>query len=134
MIDYKKIADGDPGGDLEVAFAAMAVEEVVVTPAPEKLMTYRSIANEVGFAASGELEAGVLDASNGMPQWLNIDLQSRGIDVNNPNVAGLIGALVTATTATNILAAGVTYALVYPNLKAGHLETSRIKRLLEGEV
>lgn len=126
MVDYKAIADGDPGGDLDSAYTTMAAETVITTP--EKLMTYRSIANEVGFAASAELEAGVLNDSNGMPSWLHADLAARGIDVNNPDVGALIGVLVSAPTATAILAAGQVPVAVYTGLKVGHLQNARQQR------
>ena len=128
MVDYKKIADGDPSGDLDTAFNTMAAETEVTTP--EKLMTYRTVASEVGFAESAELEAGVLA---GMPQWLNADLQTRGIDVNNPDVIALIGTLVSAPTATSILASGQVSSLVYPGLKIGHLANARQQRAV-GEI
>jgi hypothetical protein len=129
MVDYKKIADGDPTGPLEAAFNTMAAETVATTP--EKLMTYRTIASEVSFAASVELETGITTA--GMPKWLDADLQTRGIDVNSPDVAALIGSIVSAPTATAILAAGVVSAPVYPGLALGHLQNARQQRAA-GEV
>ena len=43
MIDYKNIADNDPGGDLDVAYEAMKKE--TVKSYPTKMMTYLDIAN-----------------------------------------------------------------------------------------
>lgn len=128
MTDYKGIADGDPTGDLQAAFDSMAAETVATTP--EKLMTYRSIANEVSFAASAELETSVLAS---MPAWLNANLQTGGIDVNNSQTAALLGSLVTTATADAIIAAGVINVAKYPGLKIGHLADARRQRIA-GEV
>ncbi len=126
MTNYTFIADNDPGGDLTAAFATMSAETVASNP--EKRMTYRSIANEVGFAESAELEAGVLDPNNGMPVWLNADLQSRGIDVNNTTVAALIGSLVSEKTANAIIATGVLTSPKYSGLTLQTLEKARVRR------
>ncbi len=125
MVDYKLLADNDPGGDLQQAFDLMSIQTVDSTP--EVLMTYRTIASKVGFAESGELEAAVLGEPT-LPQWLNVDLQSRGIDVNDPQVAGLLNTLVSAATAANITAAGVIVSPKYPNMKVGHLKNARDQR------
>ena len=130
MIDYKQIADGDPSGDLDTAYAAMAAETINTTP--EQLMTYRSIASKVSFAASAELESAIL-AVPAYSGWLNTDLQARGIDVNDAQVAGLIGTIVSAPTAAAIVAAGIVVVPKYAGLKIGHLANARQQRAA-GEV
>ena len=128
MADYKFIADNDPGSDLDLAFLSMSIE--TVTSNPEKLMTYRSIANEVGYAESVELENGTA----ALAKWVNSDLQGRGIDINSPQTAELLGSgIVSNETATKLLAAGVVSSPKFPGLKKGHLQNARQMRVA-GEI
>lgn len=128
MTDYKLIADSDPGGDLQTAFDAMAAE--VVTSTPEKLMTYLSIANEVGFTESGALEAAVNAAISGgqLPSWVRSALETKGIDINNPQTGPLLVSLVGEVEAAKILAAGVVSVKKFPSLTIQQLENARYAR------
>ena len=83
-------------------------------------------------AASAELESAIL-AVPAYSGWLNTDLQARGIDVNDAQVAGLIGTIVSAPTAAAIVAAGVVVVPKYAGLKIGHLANARQQRAA-GEV
>jgi len=122
MIDYKLIADNDPTGTLDSAFASMSAE--TITTNPEKLVTYISVANQVGFAESGELEAGVLSDTT-LPKWVDKSLNTGGVNVNDPQVAGLLSVLVSAATSTKILAMGDVLSPKYPNLTMGVLADAR---------
>ena len=128
---YKKIADSDPGGDFDAALAAMLLITEDSTPA--SLVTYRGIGADVGLAASLELETAI-KASASIPEWVNISLSTDGINVNDPQVAAVLTALsLTDGVADAIKAIGLITTNSFPNLKAGHLEVAREKRL-SGEV
>lgn len=127
MVDYKLIADNDPGGDIETAYAAMAAE--TVTSTPETRLTYLSIANRVGYAAAAALYDRVIA---NMPAWINQAMMQGGVDVNNPQTAGILNSLVgggfTAKMMSDIINAGVESSPKYPGLKIGHLANARQKR------
>lgn len=133
MIDYKAIADGDPGGDLEAAFAAMAAETVTVQ-IPGKRQTYISIADEVGFAEaaalSGTVEAEV--TAKQLPKWVDVALEQDGIDVTNPQVKpildGMVNDLLTQAMVDAIIATGSEDRPKYPGLRIGYLADARRKR------
>ena len=133
MIDYKLIADNDPGGDLETAFAQMQAETVTV-PVPGKRQTYLSIADEVGFAEaaalSGTVEAEV--TAKQLPKWVDVALEQDGIDVTNPQVGPILSSLVnetlTQTMVDAIIATGSEDRPKYPGLRIGYLADARRKR------
>lgn len=138
MIDYKLIADNDPGGDLEAAFATMAAETVSV-PIPGKRQTYLSIADEAGFTEATALSATVDAAVSGgqLPKWVDTALERDGIDVTNPQVGpilnGLVNASLTQAMVDAILATGIEQQPKYPGLKEGHIQNARQKRT-RGEI
>jgi hypothetical protein len=129
-VDYKLIADNDQGGELASAFNAMRAETVSATP--EVMVTYRRVSASVSLAASAELEAAVASAPS-MPSWVDKALSLDGIDVNDPQTAGLLSTLVTPETAAAIIAMGVISEPKYKGLKIGHLENARQMRA-EGEI
>lgn len=130
MINYKSIADNDPGGDLETAFNTMADE--VITETPEVMITYRKIGAAVSLTASFELEAAI-KASAQIPTWVDDVLRTDGIDVNDPQVSATLGALVSAQTAADILLMGQITKPKYEGLKLGHLQNAREMRS-EGKI
>lgn len=127
MINYKLIADNDPGGDVEAAYASMSGETVSSTP--ETRMTYLSIANRVGFGTAAALYERVVA---GMPAWVNESMLNGGVDVNNPQTYGLLRSLIggnfTADMADAIVSAGIERTPKYPGLRLGHLVNARQKR------
>lgn len=130
MIDYKLLADNDPGGNLDTAYAAMSTE--TITTNPELMITYRKIGADCGLAVSAELEAAVKADAN-IPDWVNTALANDGINVNDPQVSATLASLVSAESATSISALGDVVELKYPNLKKGHLQNAREMRQ-EGRV
>lgn len=130
MTNYKLIADSDPGGDLETAFATMASE--TITEKPEVMITYRKIGAAVSLSASFELESAI-KASTQIPSWVDDVLRTDGIDVNDPQVSATLGALVSAQTAADILAMGQVTKPKYQGLKLGHLQNAREMRA-EGRI
>lgn len=129
-VNYKLIADNDPGGTLEDAYTAMSAE--TVTTAPKVMVTYRKVAASVNLEASAELEASVI-ASVDVPDWVNIALADGGINVNDPQTEGLLSTLVSPQTASAILDMGIVTDPKYPGLKIGHLSNARQMRT-EGRV
>ena len=130
MIDYKKIADNDVGGELDSALSTMKLL-VETVKLPEKMITYRTIAAQVNLAASAELETAIKGAET-MPEWVNIALSSDGININDSQVEGVLNSL-GLTDAQSIIDIGVDEVLMFPSLKAGHLEVARAKRIA-GEI
>jgi len=133
MIDYTAIANGDPGGDLTTAFSVMKAETITV--AADKMCNYISVAREVGFAVAAALESRVneLISAGAFPSWLKAALENDGININDPQVAGLVASLVdgstfTQTQADAILAMSQVLSDKYPNLKEGYLQDARRKR------
>jgi hypothetical protein len=124
-VNYKLIADNDPSGELETAFAAMAAE--TVTSTPEVMVTYRQIGETVSLAASAELETALNDSGNGIPSWVDTALTKDGINVNDPQVADVLGSL--SSSAADITAMGVVTSPVYAGLKIGHLANARQMRM-----
>lgn len=131
IIDYKLLADNDPGGDLMTAFESMQGE--TITTRPEVMITYRKIGAAVGLQESAELEAAVNTPGNGIPKWVDAALSTDGIDVNNQQVSAILTMLVTSETAAAILAMGEVVTAKYPGLKPGHLQNAREMRA-EGEI
>ena len=80
MIDYKNIADNDPGGDLDVAYEAMKKE--TVKSYPTKMMTYLDIANLLDLSKSKELQDAVVGIAD-IPEFVDHELKSGGLDVND---------------------------------------------------
>jgi len=130
MINYKKIADNDVGGELDAALSTMKLLLETVKPA-EKLITYRTVAAEVNLAASAELETAIKGAET-MPEWVHTSLSNDGININDPQTEGVLNNL-GLTDAQSIIDIGIDEVPMFANLKAGHLEVARAKRLA-GEV
>ena len=134
MINYTAIAGADIGGELDVAYAALKALSVDST-ANEHLMSYLSIANQVDFATSMALEVVVKAAvgASQLPAWVDTRLNNTGIDVNNPQTAGLLTSLVagpfTQAMVDAIVAAGVTQVFTFPSVQLGHLQNAREKRI-----
>jgi hypothetical protein len=129
-VDYKLIADNDPAGELETAFAAMAAE--TVTSTPEVMVTYRKIGEVVGLAASAELEVALKNTDNGIPSWVNAALNGGGVNVNDPQVSDVLEALV-PDNAEAITAIGVVTTAKYKSLKMRSLSKARLMRA-EGRI
>ena len=126
MIDYKLLADNDPGGDLEVAFNLM-YEQTVATY-PQKLMTYIDIASRAGFFVSAELQNAVVD-NVGIPSWVDIALSRDGVDVNDEQTQSVLSSIVSEETALAISALGVELISRFPQLTSvRHLDKARVMR------
>jgi len=72
-VNYKAIADGDPGGELTAAFNTMEAETVSANP--ETRINYLSIANRVGFSTSTKLQTAIraeIQASADMTEWVDV--------------------------------------------------------------
>lgn len=129
-IDYKKIADNDVGGDIDSALVTMKLLTETVQSA-EKLVSYRKVAAETTLATSAELETAI-KAAETMPEWVHTSLSNDGININDPQTAGVINSL-GLSDAQSIIDIGIDEVLMFPNLRAGHLEVARAKRIA-GEV
>ena len=132
-MDYKAIADADPGGTLESAFAVLSA--ATVETRPEVRLAYISIANRVGFNQASELEAAIrnAEAAGQLPRWVDAAMNGEGVDINNPQTETLLRSLVSQQTADEIMAAGAVVVPQFPGLRMGHIKTARDKRA-SGEV
>ena len=126
MVNYKLLADDDPGGDLQTAFDSMEAE--TVTTNPEVMLTYKGIARDVNLNTAGQL-ALALDSS---PVWIDHAMRTDGINVNNLQVAPflttLIGGSFTQAMVDSIKSLGNVVSPKYVGLKKGHLANARQMR------
>lgn len=125
MIDYKNIADNDPGGDLDAAYATMKKE--TVKSHPTKMLTYLDIANLLDLATSKELQDAVVGRV-GIPEFVDHELKNGGLDVNDVKSQYMLRAIVGGDTANAIIGLGAVVNPVYPYLKIGHLSNARQMR------
>jgi len=132
MTNYKLIADGDPGGNIDTAFASMKAE--TVTTSPEVRLTYLAVARSVGAGAASKLNARVLATQS---PWVDHALNNEGVDINNPQIPALLNSMVNATftqaNADAVKAIGNVTQSKYPRLRQGHLEDARRLRA-EGKI
>lgn len=123
MVDYKRLADEDVGGDLDAAYATMAA--MTVTSTPEVMITYRRI-SAMSFAAMVALETAI-KANAATSDAIHFLLKDGGIDVNDPQVADLLDQLVPDHAAA-IIGMGVVTEPKYAGFKIGHLANARQMR------
>lgn len=132
MIDFALIADFDPGGDIETAFASIAAETKAVTA--EYRMNYLTIACDVGLVESAALETVISNAiaAGTLPKWVDTKMNGDGLDINNSKTVEVLGTLIvdpfTQTMADAIIAAGVSTSSKFPNLKLQHVTQARAMR------
>lgn len=130
MVDYTKIADGDPGGELADAFNAMRVE---TEPSNSVAFhTYVSIGGAIGFNTALQLSARVTSL---LPSWVDEALQSEGLDVNDAQIPVLLDSLVDVNFTQGMADAvkGAGTQLKYIGLAVGHLANARTMRA-DGEI
>jgi hypothetical protein len=102
--------------------------------------TYVSLSAEIGVGLTAQLESAVESAIaiGDLSVWVGKALNGNGINVNDAQVAGVLGSLVGThgfdqDLVDAIVATGVTTNLKFPNLKVGHVQTALQKRY-KGEV
>lgn len=139
MVDYKAIADGDPDqthvSDLATAYQTMKAEMVNTTPL--KRMSYRAVANECGYDCANKLSKALNSAigAGSMPKFIEAIMNNEGLDVNDVQVVAQLDALVASpidydqTDMDKLIATGVVSVPKYTNLRMGHLQNAREKRL-----
>lgn len=139
MIDYTSIANGDPGGDLQLAFESMTAE--TVEQAQDRKVNYVVIANEAGFAEAGALEARIRAkiAANELPEWVHDALKSGGLNINDSQLETQLLSMVdevslTTAHANKILTLKTVSVAKYPQLREqSHLAKAR-KLRVEGKI
>lgn len=131
-MNWTQIANGDPGGTIDQAFASMSAETIPNTL--EKRVTDVDMARDMGFSQTNNFLSGLqaaIDAS-AIPQRVMRWIETVGLDVNNAQVATVLGSLATSGYITN---AQVTAVLAlgrvakYPGLQKWHIEKARRLRL-----
>ena len=123
MTDYKKIADGDPGGDLQAAYEAMIAETEQVSRG-EYRVTDKMIASALGLAAANDF----LDAVEmAVPARVTSWLKSGGIDVNHVDTVSTLTAI-NPPNVVAVLAMGKEAVSKYPAMEITHLEKARSMR------
>jgi hypothetical protein len=132
---YKKIADGDPGGDLTAAYEAMRAETISAPSQGEYRVTMTTMANRLGRDAARRIYAGfkAAVAAGQMDDWELAQLNDKGFDINNPETATAVTALfqagvLTQSDATALLNIAESTEPKYPGLEIGHLQNAREMR------
>lgn len=139
-INYKALADLDPGGTLESAYDTLAVAETTSSDHVQ-MVTDLSIAASIGLNDTVAFLAGLDTAVDDLVlpsivvEWLTTN---GGIDVNHQDSQTTLQSLATAnyveqTTVDAVIAMGENSELDFPNLKIGHLANARQMRA-EGRV
>jgi len=126
-VDYKFIADNDPSGDLEAAFATMSAE--TVSTKPKLPLTYTGIADKTDVINANLLASRV---SASLPDWIHDAMKDKGLDINNPKVQVVISDSLglSDVEARKILDAGIILEPKYGgNFKIGHLSNARQARI-----
>lgn len=133
-VDYKAIADADPGGDLTLAFETMAAATETRGRGAYRI-TQLEVANQVGMAIATTFRAGLDRAvvEGACPAWVVSALDVGGIDINHPDTVGSMNALVGSgyllqDDVTAIIGMGSEIVVTWPRLKEGHLDDARTKR------
>ena len=128
MVDYTLLADNDPGGDLETAFAVMSAQTAVRTRNSHRVNDIM-IAKHLGFTAATEFLNDVEAALDPrVVAWLRGD----GIDMAHPDVATILDQI-NPRHKDAALAMGKETVPKYPGLRIGHLATARQMRA-EGKI
>ena len=126
-VNYKLIADNDPGGTLDAAFESMAAETTKQSKG-KYLVNDLMIVNELG-ASDGHAFLDSVEASELLPERAKLWLRGNGIDVNHPDVEGILTAM-NPPNIDKVLAMGDE---VVPKYGAGfnekQLNNARISRL-----
>jgi hypothetical protein len=128
MANYAFIADYDPGGDLEAAFATMAGETFVQLRA-EYIVTDVRIAGVLGMTAAVEF----LDAVEAaVPERAINWIRSTGVNICHPETIAILNAI-NPPHKDLVLAMGEESVLQHPGLTIEQLKKARLKRAA-GEV
>ena len=130
-VDYKGIADADPGGTLEDAFKYMS-EDIKVQSRGEYRVTQLIMARDLGMTLATSIRAKLDTAvvAGGVPGWLIGFLDGPGIDINDPETAIFMtqlvaGKILNKSEADALLGMRTETVLVWSGLKIGHLDNSR---------
>lgn len=135
MTDYKKIADGDPGGELEAAYNSMIAETEQSPIQGEYRVTLTTISKKLGRDAArlvnAKLKQAVADGH--MDQWELDELYDDGFDLNDPETKKAIAKLkqegaLGETEAAALLGMAMQSVPLYPGLEMGHLQNAREMR------
>jgi len=129
-VDYKFLADNDPGGELEVAFSAMAAEKIIEPH--ELILTDKGLANKLGLTKAIAFKENLKSAvvAGALPQDVIDWFVSTGIDINHPDVEITLNALrvagfLTLAQVSDVLNLRNKDNPKYPGLKIGHLQNAR---------
>jgi len=128
--DVLTAANADVQLALEAAYTLLVAQGVNSTPVIKK--TYTDFGNQAGAVAASQLQIRVQATQ---APWVNDALSNNGIDINNPQVAGLVNSMIDANftqdMADAILATGVVTTKTFPSLQLGHLQNAREQRASE---
>ena len=126
-IDYKLIADEDPGGDLETAFATMSSRMVSNTKLQARY-TDQDIAREIGF---GKANAFLDDVALQVPERVMYWIQNLGVDLAHLDTIAVLNSLDPAPrNLADVLALKDETVPKYGHgFKLGHLQNARQYRL-----
>lgn len=138
MIDYKAIADADPGGDLKTAYDALKAM-TVSAPAGETKIDLVGIANRFGPATANNVEAAIKAAisANQLGGWVLHAMYGEGLNITHKDMAAQLTALkaagLTQDSLDKLLSLTQVQTPKFPGLLEGYLQNARQKRV-RGEI
>lgn len=127
-VNYKLIADDDPGGKLETAFESMS--KVTESRSRGSFRVNDIMIVAVLGSTDGHEFLDAVEGSNLLPERAKLWLRGEGIDINHPDTAGVLRAMnPNPPHLEKVLAMGNEIVPKYgAGFKAGHLQTAREKR------
>ena len=135
-MNFKFIADNDPGGELDAAYRSMSTETISGTG--KVLLTDQSIANDLGLVVGITITEGIEQAvaDGELPARIIRWLEGDGIDVNHVDTQATlvslhIGGYISEAHKNALIALGDD--LAYPGLTKSQLDKARRLRS-EGKV
>ena len=152
MVDYKKIVNAIPEVELNASLAALTDDfrfmelstvETCYNSIKDTTETinrgdvkynYSALSGEIGIATASQLEASVIAAieGNDLPKWVNTSLNTLGININDPQIAGALAILVpyglTQPMIDDILSVQNETKVIFQGLKLGHVQNAIQKR------
>ena len=143
MIDYARLADGDPdlNGDLQTSFELMKAETVTVQrPSPYRI-TMPMITSELGRDDARTIYAALIAAvgAGAMDPWELERLTVAGLDIADPEMVVAVQGLATAglysqAIADRLIGMAQTTGLKYPDLREQSQLAKARKLRAEGKI
>ena len=123
MIDYKLIADEDPGGDLQTAFDTMAAVTIEVRKS-RAIYNSLGLAAAIGFTNANEFLNDV-EASTLIPERVVMWINTTGVDIVNADTALILKVIAPQHLDLVLALANETISKYGARFRMGHLQNAR---------